>query len=122
MNEKLKKIREDKAKKEKAEEIIREKERRQRGQKSGEVDEAREKMMRNLEAKRAKKEKDDQAKERGKIYYIFFEFLFPFFSLILNYHYFNLFVTFKLIFFFSFSERLRAEIAADKAARMKNKG
>lgn len=67
MNEKLKLIRADKAKKEKAEEIIREKERRLRGQKAGEVDESREKMMRNLEAKKAKKEKEDQKKERGDL-------------------------------------------------------
>lgn len=81
--EKIKQMRLAKQRKEKEDEIIREKERRSRGQKSQEVDEAREKMVRQMEAKKAKREKEDAIKER---------------------------------------ERLRAEIAADKAARAANKG
>jgi UBX domain-containing protein 1/4 len=81
--EKIKQMRLAKQKKEKEDEIMREKERRSRGQKSQETDEAREKMVRQMEAKKAKKEKEDSIKER---------------------------------------ERLRAEIAADKAARAANKG
>lgn len=83
MQKKILELRKVKAERAKQDAIDSEKKRREQGKKSTEIDDIRESTQRRLEAARAKKEKQDQVKER---------------------------------------ERLRAEIAADKAERLANKG
>lgn len=67
VKELIKKRKEERMKKEKADEIAREKERRERGQKMEETQEQREAMMRKREAEKIKREKMEAAKERERL-------------------------------------------------------
>lgn len=67
LQEKAKRIREEKARKAKEEEIIRERERRDRGKKIDTISEEREKMLKKLEQEKLKKEKEDAKKERERL-------------------------------------------------------
>lgn len=67
LHEKAKRIREEKARKQKEDEIIREKERRERGKKIDTISEEREKILKKHEMAKAKKEKEDAKKEKERL-------------------------------------------------------